>query len=138
MNEERRSIARISTTVTFDDGTLMTRTADDPLNPSFEVDGPVPRLGPFDGDALYLMPQPEPWRFAVGFQANFRARGLVFTSVPPGSAVTVRRDDLECVYGDARHFDADDDPAMTRVRSALGLPAGAAERSPRPSPGLPD
>jgi hypothetical protein len=122
VNQERRIIARISTTVTFDDGTLMTWTADDPLNPSFEIDGPHRIPGPFSPEALYLMPEPEPWRFAVEFQANFRARGLVFTSVPPGSAVTVHRDDLECVYGYARHFDADDDPAMTRVRSALGLP----------------
>ncbi len=124
MNDERRSVARISTTVTFDNGTLMTWTADDPLNPSFEVTGPLHRLGPFSPEALYLMPEPEPWRFAVDFQANFRSGGLVYTAVPPGEAVTVSRDDLRQVYEYACQSDAARAPAMTRVRSALGLAAG--------------
>lgn len=119
---ESRSIARISTTVTFDDGTLMTWTADDPLRPSFEVDGPFPRLAPLSGEELYLIREPEPWRFAVKFESNFRVSGLACTTIPPGSAITVHRDDLRQVYEYARHFDVGGDSAMTRIRSALGLP----------------
>lgn len=121
VNREPRSITRISTTVAFDDGTLMTWAADDPLRPSFEVDGPLRSLGPLPPEALYLIPEPEPWRFAVHFQANWRAGGLVFTALPPGSAVTVSRADLERVYEYARQSDAGGGPVMARVRSALGL-----------------
>lgn len=128
VNEEPRSIARISTSVSFDGGTVMTWTADNPLNPSFEIDGPRPNLGPFLPEALYRMPEPDPVRFAVEFHANWQDRGLVHTAVPPGSAVTVSRDDLRQVYEYARHFDVDSDSAMTRVRSALGLPSAASYR----------
>jgi hypothetical protein len=128
VSEERRSIARICTSVTFDDGTAMTWTADNPLRPSFEISGPHLNPGPLEPEALYLIPEPEPWRFAVAFQANFRARGLAFTAVPPGEAVTLSRADLRQVYEYARHFDVDDDSAMIRVRSALALPRE------RPSP----
>lgn len=125
MGVEPRSIARISTSVTFGDGTVMTWTADDPLRPSFEISGPRLNPGPLAPEALYLIPEPEPWRFAVEFQANVRARGLVFTAVPPGEAVTLSRADLRQVYEYARHFDVDSDGAMIRVRSALGLVAGS-------------
>ena len=107
----------------------MTWTADNPLRPSFEISGPYRNLGPLSPAALFRIPEPEPWRFAVEFEANMRARGLVYATVPPGSAVTVSRGDLRQVWEYARHFDADDDPAMLRARSALELP-GAKTMSP--------
>lgn len=116
MNLDPRRIARISTSVTFGDMTAMTWTADDPLCPSFEIRGPRIETGPFSAEALYLIPEPEPWRFAVDFQANYRARGLVFTAVPPGEAVTVSRSDL------AREAGAEADGAVARACSAAGMP----------------
>lgn len=121
VNGERRSLARISTSVTFDDRTVMTWAADDPLRASVEISAPTGHLGPLSPEALYLAREPGPWRFAAEFQANLRSRGLVYSAVPPESAVIVSRDDLRAVYDYARHFDVDGDPAMTRVRSALGL-----------------
>lgn len=45
----------------------------------------------------------------------------VHDPVEPRPLVTVARADLETVYGYARNFDADSDPAMQRVREALGM-----------------
>lgn len=49
-------------------------------------------------------------------------REVVRLSQQAAGTVTVPREDLECVYGYARHYDVDCDESMTRMRAVLGLP----------------
>jgi hypothetical protein len=42
-----------------------------------------------------------------------------FVAGVSGTQVTIALADLEIVYGYARHFDCDDDPAMMRVAQAI-------------------
>jgi hypothetical protein len=54
--------------------------------------------------------------------------------VPYGELVTVRLDDLVAVYGYAKHFDVDDDPAVARIARVV---AGARQPS-QPEESVPD